>query len=483
MGVLLTTANAQSDPPAPITAEDSGRVEILTLLVQHTDTVTKIGFTPHGSAFYSAGFDGQFCVWNGDPARDALGELYFCVTDYIAGANTFAWSLDEKRIAITGDNGTSVRLFSVTRPRSEDEWNIPDLTIFSPTQSVVLTMQFTSGGLLASDTNDTFSFYDVRSGDLIRKFEGIEAVVSPDGAQVALLDFDGRVIVIDGQSGEIIEILDTTGTYTVVFSPDNTRLATVGADGTQWWQHGTNGYTRQAQIDQQPQQINFSPDSQFVVTWEDESVQLWDLDGGLAGELPEHAGGVSSAQFTADMTRAVTIDSVGSGRIWRINEDGSAERLLLMRDEVDRAYLSPDSTSAIMGRIEFFARFYDIQRGQLRGQYTMPPDSEISPDWTLMATVTNNIITWHALPNDPRPLAFPPIAVARDAINIRQTPSTEFARIATIPAADPIFAIGRTEDNQWLQVVLPDGTVGWTFISTSVALQGAVADLPIVSLS
>ncbi len=481
LGGWWPLAHAQTDAPVAITSEDSGRLGILTLLVQHTNTVTKIGFTPNGSAFYSAGFDGQYCVWNVDSGRNRLGERYFCVTDYQAGASVFAWSLDEKRLAITGDSGTSIRIFRATHPTPEADWNTPVLSIPNASGDVILEMQFVAGGLLAYDTNDTFILYNVSTGQIIRKFEGIEAQVSADGRRIALIDFDGNVVLIEGQTGVVLGTLPTNGVYLIAFSPDGSALATFNGDEVRLWAMTDTGYTRRQAIQAQPQHLEFSPDSRFLIAWENQSVYLWNINTGqLAGELPEHDGGISTAQFTPDMSRAVTIDSFGNGRIWQISPDGEAQRLLLMRDRVDRAYLGPDSASGIMGRIEFFARFYDIQRGQLRGQYTIPPDSEIAPDWSLIATITSNIITWHALPNDPRPLAFAPIATTREAINIRQTPSTEFARIAIIAANQPVFATARTADNQWLQVVLPDGTVGWTFVSTSLALQGTVSDLPLV---
>ncbi|PJF43977.1 MAG: hypothetical protein CUN55_06315 [Phototrophicales bacterium] len=474
---------AQEDTPTPITAEDSTRLQTLTLLVQHTNTVAKIGFTPHGTAFYSAGFDGQYCVWNLNTQRDPLGTLYFCVADYLVGANSVAWSLDEKHLAITGNNGTSIRIFRVHAALPSDEWNIPIFTIPSPNQSVILSLFFTPNFLVAHDTNDIFTFYDAQNGTLVRKFEGIEATISPDGKRLALLDFSGRVILIDGLSAEVIDILPVDNVSLVAFSSDNRWIATADQNGIQWWEYTRQQYELFKELDRQVQYIAFSPDDRFIVTWEAKSVFLWERNSGtLAGEMPDHSGGINSVQFTPDMSRAVTLDSAGNGRIWRINESGEVERLLLMRDRVDRIYLSPDSVSAIAARIEFFARFYDIQRGQLRGQYTMPPDSEMSPDWTLMAIITNNVIALHGLPNDPRPLAFPPIAIAETAVNVRQTPSTEFARIAIIPENEPVFGTARTEDNQWIHVILEDGTQGWVFVSGNLRLNTPLENLPVMQI-
>lgn len=478
---ILPWGVAQDDPAIAITAEDANRLGIATLLVQHTNTIVDIGFTPRGTAFYSAGFDSQYCVWNVDTRRDTLGELYFCATDYLAGASGVAWSLDEKRVAITGDNGTSIRIYRVYRPLPTDEWDVPEVTILATNNAVVLSLQFTTHHLLAFDTNDMFTLYDVRDGNVINQFEGIDATVSVDGSRIALTNFDGDIVLIDANSGDELDTLPVENVLEVAFSADNRWLATSTSDSTQLWSMTDDGYGRRINVDAAPQYLDFTPDNQYLVTWEDEAVRLWALSNGrLVGEMPEHDGGVSAAEFTPDTTRAITIDNFGNGRIWRINEDGSAERLLLLRDKIDRIYIAPDSVSVIVARIDFFARFYDIQRAQLRGQYTMPPDSAMSPDWTLMATIDNNIITWHTLPNDPRELAFPPIAITRDAINIRQTPNTDFARIATIPANTPVFALGRLEDNQWLRVVLPDGTRGWTFVSGSLALQGDVGQLPLI---
>ena len=120
-----------------------------------------------------------------------------------------------------------------------------------------------------------------------------------------------------------------------------------------------------------------------------------------------------------------------------------------------------------------------MQRGQLRGRYEMPPGSEISPDWSIIAIRNNNIVTWHSLQTDARSYANEPLAITTAAINIRETPSTELARIGTVAASQPLFAIARTEDNFWIQLVLPDGTLGWTFISSALRMQQPIESLPV----
>lgn len=472
----------QDEAPIRITAEDSSNLAIQTLLVQHHANIIEMGFSPQGTAFITGGLDNQFCVWNAEAQREAPGTLLFCTSNYIPGVTTHAWSPDEKRIAITRADGLTIDIHRVFRGLPPEEWPTTiDLSIQHNPEAPILSVQMLDGVVLVFDIYDVFTLYDVRNGDIIATFEGIEVALHPERAQFALLTLDDSLLLIDARTGTIINSLSASGIDHLVFSASGDWLATWG-DTSDLWRLSAERIERVRLGPAVVDDAYFSPQDRYFVTWEGEEIRLWDTESGsLVSSIGEQEGGVLDAQFSTDMTRAVTIDSGGTGRIWDIAPDGSVERRLLLRDRMDRAYLSPDSTSLIVARIEFFARFYDVQRGQLRGRYDMPPGSEISPDWSIIAIRTNNIVSWHSLTNDPRTYAFEPFATAVDALNIRETPSTDRARIAVVLANSPVFATGRAPDNYWMQIVLADGTVGWTYNSSALRLNRPVESLPLIT--
>jgi uncharacterized protein YgiM (DUF1202 family) len=59
--------------------------------------------------------------------------------------------------------------------------------------------------------------------------------------------------------------------------------------------------------------------------------------------------------------------------------------------------------------------------------------------------------------------------VSTDFLNVRSGPSAGFGVVATLARRDAVNLIGRTEDSQWLQVRLTNGTEGWVNASYVIA--------------
>lgn len=63
------------------------------------------------------------------------------------------------------------------------------------------------------------------------------------------------------------------------------------------------------------------------------------------------------------------------------------------------------------------------------------------------------------------PTPYPDSIILPDnpGVEVRQGPRLEYPVIAVITVEVPVTIIDRTEDDDWLRVLLPDGTVGWIF--------------------
>lgn len=59
------------------------------------------------------------------------------------------------------------------------------------------------------------------------------------------------------------------------------------------------------------------------------------------------------------------------------------------------------------------------------------------------------------------PTAIPPMIQAVMDVDIRQGPGPEYPVVLTLTNGSVVGVIGRTEDNEWHQVLLPDGARGW----------------------
>ncbi len=65
-------------------------------------------------------------------------------------------------------------------------------------------------------------------------------------------------------------------------------------------------------------------------------------------------------------------------------------------------------------------------------------------------------------------------------VNARATANTNATVVAVLPSNSVIQATGRTVDNIWLQIVLPDGQVAWVFAAAVLTRPENVVQLPVI---
>lgn len=462
LGILVFPVFAQG-PPNPITAEDAANLRVVTLLHQHTAPLTEMRFSPLGTAFVTASLDGTLCAWNASTTPS--GQQRFCVEGYTPAVTLHQWSSDDQYIAITDPLGTTIQVY---------DSNGNALQQLPINEAPYLNLEFAGPSLLAHDVYDTYTLYAPLTGDILAQTEGIDSTISE--TQAAIVDFDGQVVIWDTETGEEVRVLKANQATHAEFSATG-QLVTWGEQVQLW--NPADSIRPQTLSSNRIDKAQFSPNGRWLVLWEGENASIWEVATGentsIIGEL---AGGLQSLTFTPNGQRIISIDSTGVGRLWTLDEAGVATQLLRFRNNIDRMYISPDSLTGIAARNNFAARFYNLENAQLRGQYELSVDAVISPDWTIVATSVGNLVVWTGLKSDSRTFDFAPIGFANQPANIRANPTTDLARIALIPEGDPVFAIGRTADNQWLQIIMPDGVEGWLFTS-NVAVQGNIEDLPI----
>ena len=456
------------DDPNFIQADDANQITVLTILTQHTATITETAFSPNGSSFISGSLDGSFCVWNVSLRRQTAGEPRFCLTDYAAGVTVYTWSSNERYLAITDTTGLNINIYRADQIIDEDEWADfePEYT-FSADEATILSLVFIADddNLLIRDLFDTFTILNIEDDDILETYEGLEFSLNTQRTQLAILDFEGDIILIDTESGEEDDTISTDNATHVQFSPGGRWLASWG-EQPQLWDISTSSSSRRQRnvqsIDTEIDNLQFAPNGRYVALWEGEDIRLWDIEiEDFVGIMPEHDGGVQDLTFSPDSQRAISINSRGQARLWNIADDGEVSLRIWFNDAVDRVYMSPDSTSVAVARHDFVTRFFNITQGQNRGNYDISPNAIFSPDWSIISTSNNNLITWHGLNATERDFDNRPFAFTAQVANVRPTPSTDLPRVGVFPADSPIFAIAKSPDGEWLQIWLPDATQGW----------------------
>lgn len=488
-GVFLTSlifssaypAHGQDDPlPRSITSEDANNLRALTILQEHTAPIAEKAFSPQGSAFVTGGLDGKLCVWNVNTRRQAPGTLRFCLTDYTAGITLYTWSPDEQELAVTSADGQQIMVYDAAAVVARDDWsNISSLLELPADEAGLFFIAFLAEGetILTRNLFDMLTLYRRSDGGVLASLEAAEVAISPDQTLIAALTFDDELVILDAKTGEATVTLDQM-TENLLFSPGGRWLVTWQDTVTIWDTTAERLRSPAIELPVRPDTIQFTPDGRLLATIEGEDIRLWNIESGEnTGTITGHRGGVRLLAFGGESQRAITVNTQGYGRFWRISPAGVPSLIWWYQGEIDDVLVSPDSRSLISIRQDFPLRFWNFENGQVRGQYALPPNVILSPDWTLMAVAYGELVVWHGLRGDPRQFDQMPFAFTERATNVRPTPSQELPRFEALPAQSPIFALGKDATGQWLHIQLVDGRRGWVQLDTLV-LNGNIDNLP-----
>lgn len=248
--------------------------ELLAKLEGHTDYVNSASFSPNGRLIITASDDKTARIW------DINGEL-LTVLDANSEEVIFAqFSPDgEKILTVESEmvriwNLEGLQLATLHDDQLKDGQYINfHLAIFSPDSEKVLAIQRTKGHLW-----------------------------SLEGELLAILNHDAFWI------------------WSPIFSPDGSRIVTVGEDfkGKVWDLNGNQTALLEGHTDR-IRFVNFSPDGSMIVTasW-DGTARIWNIYGDEIAVLEGHGDIVVSAEFSPDGKMILTTSLDDTVRLWPI---------------------------------------------------------------------------------------------------------------------------------------------------------------------
>jgi WD40 repeat protein/DNA-binding SARP family transcriptional activator/type II secretory pathway predicted ATPase ExeA len=288
----------------------------------HEGDVTDVAFSPDGSKLATTGEDGALNVWDpstGEPLSSVEGPAEASGPSFSADGSlvSAAWS------GVNGEGLVRVLDLSADRVVSRIRVSEPIDTALSPDgRHVVVARLYTD--------DEVGAVFDVDTGMESFALAGPNGIGYPAWGGVSWSP-DGRLIA--GTSEAAARVWDAgTGTFrytllghtgsvaSVAWSPDSSRLATGGSDGTtRVWVIGTDGAEERWSLSAQETKsgivgVAFSPDGTRVMAGDAgiSAVKVWDL--GRTGDaewanLP--ALGYPGAEFMPDGRRVVTSSRVG----------------------------------------------------------------------------------------------------------------------------------------------------------------------------
>jgi WD40 repeat protein/DNA-binding SARP family transcriptional activator len=308
----VTTAQKTGNP-IPIEIQDALHQAVLASRLRltlrgHTSDVWDVAFSPDGAQLATASWDGTAKIWDAK-----TGDELATLQDHQKALQDIAYSPDGSKLATADDEGVVI----VWNPNTGEQsarslghaggvWKIA----FSP-----------DGELLATAGWDkSIRIWDTNTGD--------EMVALPVGeAAHPYIAFspDGRRLL---SAGESIQLWDTEtwderlafpGTAGAI-SPDGTRLAIGGADGSLRLVDAATGeeqITLRGSLSEPIEGIVFSPDGSLLVAHEWQNAEIWDAITGQALFRISESIGIKPV-FTQDGSRLITSGQDGIAKVWNV---------------------------------------------------------------------------------------------------------------------------------------------------------------------
>lgn len=110
---------------------------------------------------------------------------------------------------------------------------------------------------------------------------------------------------------------------------------------------------------------------------------------------------------------------------------------------------------------------------------TVPPQPTVVPPTAIPPTSTPLPPT----PMPPTPTPVPPQATAKQQINLRQGPGTNFTIAGKMPTNTNAVVVGKNEDGKWLQIAYPEPSRPSWVATAFVTVTGSIDKLPVVAVA
>ncbi|MFC6091765.1 helix-turn-helix domain-containing protein [Saccharothrix lopnurensis] len=286
------------------------------------EMITALAAAPTGSSVATAGRDGSVRLWDlatRSPTTALPAEP--------GGAPAVAFNHAGTLLAVAGRQGT-VTLYAAGSGAV--------VRSLPGRGAAVLAVGFDEDGsrLVTASEDGTATLWDVATGRAAATLDGHRGALTgaafiPGGAAVALLAADGVAVIWDSTAGTTADLRDPDqrGGNGLAVSPDGSSLAVAGDDGTRLWdlRGRTPGAVLRGHTDF-VLAVAFSPDGSRIATvGRDNTARVWDAAGHrVVFTLVGHKGPVNAVAFSLDGQTLITGSEDAQALLWAVGGAGVA---------------------------------------------------------------------------------------------------------------------------------------------------------------
>lgn len=355
-----------------------GSVSILTRDGELVDTVhvpedeaysavISVAVSPDGAHFACGSKDCTARVWRWDNR-----ELVSTLSGHTGFVTDLSFTDDGKELVTASTDGT-LRHWNIVQQRS--------LAILRGHTSSVDALAITDDG------NQVFSAArdgSVRSWDLSADFDGGRRVrlgaegsytvtPSPNGRDIYIAMYDGRVIVLDAATGTVARewtAHEGSTCNTLALSADGRRVLTCSWDKTaRLWDAAEHRLLVSISCDAGIYGCAVSPDGSLAALWVGSDAEIHSTDDGrLVHRLTGHTGAILDGKFAADGRTLATASADGTVRLWDMADGRSHAVLEGHQSAVHSVAFRGPGAQLASGDALGVVRLWETAAGECRGE-------------------------------------------------------------------------------------------------------------------
>ncbi|MFU8771799.1 MAG: BMP family ABC transporter substrate-binding protein [Anaerolineales bacterium] len=275
-----------------------------------------------------------------------------------------SFSPDGKWVCTSGQDGT-LKLWDTKT------WSL-ERTFMGHTAEVWPCLFHTNGRQIASSSRDhTIRGWDLDTGQEIWSYLDEHSIPmlldhSPDGSQLSLAVWDGRIVVLDAADGSLVhEIVTLPSIVSVSYHPGGSVIGVVDISGIVQL-FDTRTYEEKARLETNSESqgfISFSPDGRkMAVASLDGWLDVWDFEKleKLWSTVGEPGSRYASVIFSPDSAFLVTSSFSRIVQVWDASDGKQVMTLVGHQGVVYSTSFSPSGTQIVTGSSDDTIRIWDF---------------------------------------------------------------------------------------------------------------------------